>query len=121
MLMGRRSQGQGQLFYQFRLDEAVPDDHLVRKIRAMLDLSWIYAELAPHYSEIGRQAARYPAHAVTCLSNVEAAPDETTRRAHLAITRHFYLLAEGEIGQHEVKRRLMQDNQHPRTMRGPND
>ena len=28
------------------LDEAVPDDHLVRKIDAALDLSWVYAELA---------------------------------------------------------------------------
>src|SRR5215510_9518333 len=53
-MMGRCNQGQGQLFYEFRLDEAVPDDHLVRKIRALLDLSWVYAELAPYYSEIGR-------------------------------------------------------------------
>ena len=35
--------------YEFRLDEAVPDDRLVRKISALLDLSWVYAELAPHY------------------------------------------------------------------------
>jgi transposase len=53
-MMGRRNQGQGQLFYEFRLDEAVPDDHLVRKIAALLELSWVYAELAPYYSEIGR-------------------------------------------------------------------
>src|SRR5512135_364265 len=53
-MMGQRSQGQGQLFYEFRLDEAVPDDHLVRKIRALLDLSWVYAELASCYSPIGR-------------------------------------------------------------------
>jgi transposase len=53
-MMGRRNQGQGQLFYEFRLDEAVPDDHLVRKISALLDLSWVYAELAPYYSETGR-------------------------------------------------------------------
>jgi transposase len=52
--MGRRSQGQGQLFYEFRLAEVVPDDHLVRTIRALLDLSWVYAELTPYYSEIGR-------------------------------------------------------------------
>ena len=52
--MGRRNQEQGQLFYEFRLDEAVPDDHLVRRIRALLDLSWVYAELSPHYSQIGR-------------------------------------------------------------------
>ena len=53
-MMGRRNQGQGQLFYEFRLDEAVPDDHLVRKVGALLDLSWVYTELAPYYSEIGR-------------------------------------------------------------------
>src|SRR5579859_2839575 len=54
MMMGRRSQGQRQLFYQFSLDEAVPDDHLVRKINVLLDLSWVYGELAPYYSDIGR-------------------------------------------------------------------
>jgi transposase len=54
-MMGRRKQGgQGQLFYEFRLDGAVPDDYLVRKIRGVLDLSWVYAELTPYYSEIGR-------------------------------------------------------------------
>ena len=53
-MMGPRNQSQEQLFYEFHLDEAVPDDHLVRKISALLDLSWVYAELAPHYSEIGR-------------------------------------------------------------------
>ena len=53
-MMGRRNEGQGQIFYEFRLDEAVPDDHLVRKIRGLLDLSWIYSELAPYYSETGR-------------------------------------------------------------------
>jgi transposase len=53
-MMGRRNQDQGHLFYAFRLDEAVPDDHLVRKIAAVLDLSWVHAELAPYYSRLGR-------------------------------------------------------------------
>src|SRR4029434_2537551 len=53
-MMGRRNQDQGQLFYEFSLDEAVPEDHLVRKIAVLLDLSWVYAELAPYYSAIGR-------------------------------------------------------------------
>ena len=53
-MMGRRSQGHRQLFYEFSLDEAVPEDHLVRKIGALLDLSWVYAELAPYYSRLGR-------------------------------------------------------------------
>jgi transposase len=53
-MMGRSSQDQGQLFYSFNLDEIVPDDHLVRAIADVLDLSWVRAELAPHYSQIGR-------------------------------------------------------------------
>src|SRR5215475_2331222 len=53
-MMGRRNQGQGQLFYEFCLDEVVPDDHLVRQIGALLNLSWVYAELAGYYSAIGR-------------------------------------------------------------------
>jgi transposase len=53
-MMGRRSRDQGQLFYEFHLDEMVPDDHLVRKVGALLDLSWAYGELAPYYSAIGR-------------------------------------------------------------------
>ena len=53
-MMGRLSQDQGQLFYSFCLDEAVPDDHLVRRIAAVLDLSWVRAELTPYYSWMGR-------------------------------------------------------------------
>src|SRR5665647_2703800 len=53
-MMGRQNNDQGPLFYEFRLDEAVPDDHLVRKIDAVLDLSWVHAELAPHYPTLGR-------------------------------------------------------------------
>src|SRR5271154_3272914 len=54
MMMGRASQDQGQLFYAFNLEEAVPDDHVVRAIACVLDLSWVRAELAPHYSHTGR-------------------------------------------------------------------
>lgn len=53
-MMGRQNNDQGPLFYEFRLDEAVPADHLVRRIDAVLDLSWVYAELAPHYPTLGR-------------------------------------------------------------------
>ena len=53
-MMGRQNNDQGPLFYEFRLDEAVPDDHLVREIDAVLDLSWVHAELAPHYPTLGR-------------------------------------------------------------------
>jgi len=53
-MMGRQNHEQGALFYEFRLDESVPADHLVRQIDAVLDLSWVYAELAPHYPTLGR-------------------------------------------------------------------
>ena len=53
-MMGRSSQDQGQLFYSFNLEDVVPDDHLVRQIAMVLDLSWARTELAPHYSPIGR-------------------------------------------------------------------
>src|SRR5689334_19452130 len=53
-MMGRLSRDQEQFFYSFRLDEAVPEDHAVREIAAVLDLSWAHSELAPHYPKIGR-------------------------------------------------------------------
>lgn len=52
--MGRLNQDQGQLFYSFCLDDVVPDDHRVREIAGVLDLSWVHGDLAPHYSAIGR-------------------------------------------------------------------
>jgi transposase len=53
-MMGRLDRDQGQLLYCFNLEEAVPEDHLVRAIASVLDLSWVRGELAPHYSAIGR-------------------------------------------------------------------
>ena len=53
-MMGRQKQGQGQFFYEFKLDDVVPRDHLVRKIDAVLDLDWVHGELAPYYADTGR-------------------------------------------------------------------
>jgi transposase len=53
-MMGRLNRDQGQLFYSFSLDDAVPDDHPVREIAAVLDLSWVHAELASYYPQLGR-------------------------------------------------------------------
>ena len=53
-MMGRLKRDQEQLFYSFCLEEAVPDDHLVRAISAVLDLSWVHGELEPYYSRLGR-------------------------------------------------------------------
>ena len=53
-MMGRISRDQEQLFYSFNLEDVVPDDHSVRTIAVVLDLAWVRAELAPHYSHTGR-------------------------------------------------------------------
>ena len=53
-MMGRHNRDQGQLFYSFCLNGVVPDDHHAREIDGVLDLSWVHAELAPHYSHLGR-------------------------------------------------------------------
>src|SRR6516165_6142539 len=53
-MMGRLNHDQEQLFYSFHLEEAVPQEHSIRKIAAVLDLSWIRSELAPFYPEMGR-------------------------------------------------------------------
>ena len=43
-----------QLFYEFRLDDHVPTDHLLRRIDRFLDLEGVRSELKPFYSHIGR-------------------------------------------------------------------
>ncbi len=43
-----------QLFYEFRLDDHVPSDHLLRRIDRFLDLDSVRSELKPFYSPIGR-------------------------------------------------------------------
>jgi transposase len=53
-MMGRLERDQERLFYEYRLDDLVPADHLARKLDAALDLSWLRAELAPYYSHTGR-------------------------------------------------------------------
>ena len=53
-MMGRLERDQEQLFYSFCLEEVVPDDHQVRAIASVLDLSWVYGELSPHYPALGR-------------------------------------------------------------------
>jgi len=53
-MMGRLRREQQQLFYSFSLEEAIPADHAVRAIAAVLDLSWVHGELEPYYSHLGR-------------------------------------------------------------------
>jgi transposase len=52
-MMGPSVGGQGRLFYDFNLEDMVPADHLLRRMDEVLDLSWLRAELKPHYSHLG--------------------------------------------------------------------
>lgn len=51
--MGRQVE-QAALFYEFRLEERVPDGHLLRRVDAILDLGFVREHMALHYSVIGR-------------------------------------------------------------------
>jgi transposase len=52
-MMGPPVGRQDRLFYEFDLEDVVPSDHLLRRIDAVLDLSWLRHELAPYYSHLG--------------------------------------------------------------------
>ena len=52
-MMGPAVGSQDRLLYEFNLEDVVPAVHFLRKIDAVLDLSWLRAELAPYYSHTG--------------------------------------------------------------------
>jgi transposase len=53
-MMGARTVRQEALFYGFRLEDHVPEDHLLRSIDRFVELSGIRRQLEPYYSAIGR-------------------------------------------------------------------
>ena len=52
-MMGEPLGRQDRLFYEFDIEDVVPGDHPLRRIDAVLDLSWLRGELEPHYSHLG--------------------------------------------------------------------
>ena len=53
-MMGPKQEAQAALFYEFSLEEHVPQDHLLRSINRFVDLSGIRVHLADFYSNTGR-------------------------------------------------------------------
>jgi transposase len=53
-MMGERRVRQDALFYEFSLDDHVPEGHLLRSIDRFVELDGLRQELAPYYSEKGR-------------------------------------------------------------------
>ena len=52
--MGPKQEAQAALFYEFSLEEHVPQDHLLRSINRLVDLSGIRVHLTDFYSNTGR-------------------------------------------------------------------
>lgn len=52
-MMGPATGQQDRLFYAFNLEDRIPSNHLLRRMDAVLDLSWLRAELLPFYSHTG--------------------------------------------------------------------
>jgi transposase len=55
-MMGRQRRDQGRLFYEFRLEDRIPENHLLRRMNVFVTvaLADLHKELEPHYSDIGR-------------------------------------------------------------------
>jgi transposase len=55
-MMGRQTADQGALFYEFRLEDRVPEQHLLRRINAIVApvFAGLHQQLAPYYSSTGR-------------------------------------------------------------------
>ena len=60
-MMGRQSQQSGQLFYyDFSLEQRIPQDHLLRKIRARVDFEFTYGLVQKHYGVKGNVSVPPP-------------------------------------------------------------
>ena len=53
MMLGEQVGLQDRLSYEFNLEDRVPNDHLLRRLDAVLDLNWLRSELSPCYSHTG--------------------------------------------------------------------
>jgi hypothetical protein len=62
-MMGRRRRDQGRLFYEFGLEDRIPENHLLRRINVFMTVALedLHKELEPHYSlQSPRRALRAP-------------------------------------------------------------
>lgn len=62
MISGPEQEAQGALFYEFPIDDHVPQDHLLRPIDRFVDLAGIRPHLAEFYSHTGRPSIAPAVH-----------------------------------------------------------
>ena len=75
-MMGDRLVRKGRLFYDVCLEDRVPPDHLVRRLDAVLELSWLHerarAVLQPHGLPVGGSRADDPDDAARLLFSIRS-------------------------------------------------
>lgn len=49
-MLGRRERRQQTLFFTCQLSDLVPEDHILKRVERVLDLSWLAEEVAPLYA-----------------------------------------------------------------------
>ena len=55
-MMGERTVMQEALFYSFRIEDHVPQDHLLRSVDRFVDLTGVREHLKPFYSSTDRKS-----------------------------------------------------------------
>ena len=55
-MIGRQRRDQGPLFYEFRLEDRILENHLLRRMNVLVTavLADLHKELKSHYNDIGR-------------------------------------------------------------------
>lgn len=55
--MGRQDRDQSQLFYDFNLDDVIPEGHLLRRMNVFVSaaLDDLHKQLRAYYSDIGHR------------------------------------------------------------------
>jgi transposase len=53
-MIGRRGRDRGRLFYEFRLQDRIPENHCCAGLFVTVALEDLHKELEPHHSDIGR-------------------------------------------------------------------
>jgi len=59
-MMGRQRRDQGRLFYEFRLEDRIPENHLLRRMNVFVTaaLADLHKELNPFFDSIGQVQSR---------------------------------------------------------------
>jgi hypothetical protein len=108
-MMGQQTGLQERLFYEFRLEDWVPADHLLRKIDGVLDLSSLRHQLGPFYSHTGRPSVDPELMVGTNALLGHRYPTSWTKRRRWPAASQQRAGADGSIGKYSHRSCYVQD------------